>query len=41
MDENAVEEPRLPSPEDIDEAEKYKEKANELFRSTYHNNWLL
>ncbi|XP_016842872.1 serine/threonine-protein phosphatase 5 [Nasonia vitripennis] len=33
MSENAVEEPRVPSPEDIAEAEKYKEKANEFFKN--------
>lgn len=36
MSENAVEEPaRVPSSGDIAEAEKYKEKANEFFKSTY------
>lgn len=28
-----VNSPRVPTPEEVEEAEKYKEKANELFKS--------
>lgn len=41
MSENAVEPPRVPSPEDIAQAEKHKEKANEFFKSTYKRHFFL